>query len=192
MDDFARSLDPLICLEPPFTGDRSGFLAPPASVNPPISVDPPASVDPPISVNPPDSLGPSSSFDPNASDGELLARLCELAAGIDVGTARMLALVGEVDAREAWAGQGIKSCAHWLSWKCGIGTVTARTHVRVARALRTLPLVRAAIPRRAAVVCEGPRDHPYRRRRQRGRPAHPGPGQHRRPIRTDRAGLAAR
>ncbi|MCW2527982.1 MAG: endonuclease [Pseudonocardiales bacterium] len=78
-----------------------------------------------------------------ATDQELLTRLCELAAGIDIGTARMLALVGEVDAREAWGGPGIKSCAHWLSWKCGIGTVTARTHVRVARALRTLPLVQA-------------------------------------------------
>jgi hypothetical protein len=80
--------------------------------------------------------------DRQVPDHELLARLCALAAGIDVGTARMLALVGEVDAREAWGGPGIKSCAHWLSWKCGIGTVTARTHVRVARALRSLPLVR--------------------------------------------------
>ena len=33
------------------------------------------------------------------------------------------------------------SCAHWLSWACGIDTHTAREKVRVARALGELPLL---------------------------------------------------
>src|SRR5689334_19314999 len=35
------------------------------------------------------------------------------------------------------------SCAQWLSWKCQLSSGTAREHVRVARALRDLPVVRA-------------------------------------------------
>ena len=36
------------------------------------------------------------------------------------------------------------SCAHWLSWQCGLDLRTAHEHVRVARALRELPKVHAA------------------------------------------------
>jgi hypothetical protein len=39
----------------------------------------------------------------------------------------------------------VKSCAHWLNWKCGIGLGAAREKVRVARALRSLPAVAAAM-----------------------------------------------
>jgi Domain of unknown function (DUF222) len=35
------------------------------------------------------------------------------------------------------------SCAAWLSWKCQLTAGTAREHVRVARALRDLPVIRA-------------------------------------------------
>ncbi len=35
------------------------------------------------------------------------------------------------------------SCAAWLSWKCQMTSGTAREHVRVARALRDLPVIRA-------------------------------------------------
>lgn len=75
-------------------------------------------------------------------DHELIHRVRALAAGIDVATAQLIELVGEVDAREAWGGPGVTSCAHWLSWSCGLGLVAARAYVRVARALRTLPRVR--------------------------------------------------
>ena len=34
------------------------------------------------------------------------------------------------------------SCAAWLSWKCQLTSGTAREHVRVARALRDLPVIR--------------------------------------------------
>src|SRR5260370_26295685 len=35
------------------------------------------------------------------------------------------------------------SCAAWLSWKCQMSSGAAREHVRVARALRDLPVIRA-------------------------------------------------
>jgi hypothetical protein len=38
----------------------------------------------------------------------------------------------------------IASCAQWLAWQCGMSPVTAREHVRVARALRALPRIAAA------------------------------------------------
>ena len=49
-----------------------------------------------------------------------------LAAHIHAATYRLLALIAELDRREVWAAQGALSCAHWLSWACGIDTHTAR------------------------------------------------------------------
>ncbi len=62
-----------------------------------------------------------------------------LAAQLNAATYRLLELLAEFDRREGWGGIGIRSCAHWLTWKCGIGMVAARENVRVARALETLP-----------------------------------------------------
>ena len=59
-------------------------------------------------------------------------------------TAAWLRLVAEFDERGGWHGVGINSCGHWLAWQCGMSPVTAREHVRVARALRGLPLIAAA------------------------------------------------
>jgi hypothetical protein len=52
--------------------------------------------------------------------------------------------VAEFDRREGWEAYGIRSCAHWLAWQCGMAPGTAREHVRVARALTHLPLITAA------------------------------------------------
>jgi hypothetical protein len=41
----------------------------------------------------------------------------------------------------------MRSCAQWLSWKCGVGPVAARERVRVAHALRELPSVADAMRR---------------------------------------------
>ncbi|WP_164745214.1 HNH endonuclease signature motif containing protein [Georgenia faecalis] len=70
--------------------------------------------------------------------GDEIARL---AGHIAAATCRFLVLLGEFDEREGWHGGGILSCAHWLSWRCGMGVGAAREHVRVARALRDLPRV---------------------------------------------------
>src|SRR5579875_376494 len=75
---------------------------------------------------------------------DLEREICELAADLAAATCRWLLLVAEFDERRAWAEWGVHSCAHWLSWRCSIGLVAAREHVRVARRLRELPLVRAA------------------------------------------------
>ena len=39
----------------------------------------------------------------------------------------------------------LKSCAHWLNWKCGIDLGAAREKVRVARSLEKLPRVAASM-----------------------------------------------
>jgi hypothetical protein len=72
---------------------------------------------------------------------ELEREICELAAHIAAATARWLALIAQFDSREGWAEWGVQSCAHWLSWRCGIGLRSAREHVRVARALTALPAI---------------------------------------------------
>jgi hypothetical protein len=75
---------------------------------------------------------------------QLEREICELAAHLAAATCRWLLLIAEFDAREGWAEWGTRSCAHWLSWRCGIGVDAAREHVRVGRTLSLLPLVREA------------------------------------------------
>jgi hypothetical protein len=77
----------------------------------------------------------------------LEADICELAAHIDAAVCRWLGLVAEFDRREAWAVWECASAAMWLSWKCGVSLTTAHEHVRVARALVGLPVIRAAFGR---------------------------------------------
>ena len=78
-------------------------------------------------------------------DDALAAAVSTLAAHIHAATYRLLSLIAELDRREVWAAQGALSCAHWLSWACGIDTHTAREKVRVARALTELPLLSEAL-----------------------------------------------
>ena len=80
-------------------------------------------------------------------DDALAAAVSTLAAHIHAATYRLLTLIAELDRREVWAAQGALSCAHWLSWACGIDTHTAREKVRVARVLTRLPLLSAALAR---------------------------------------------
>jgi hypothetical protein len=72
--------------------------------------------------------------------------IAELAAHLDAATARLLDLIREFDARGGW-NHGFASCAHWLSWRVGLAMGPAREHVRVARALGSLPLLAAALAR---------------------------------------------
>ena len=71
----------------------------------------------------------------------LEAQICELAGHLAAATCRFLLLVGDFDARQGWATWDLPSCSAWLSWKCQVAPGTAREHVRVARALRTLPVI---------------------------------------------------
>ena len=78
------------------------------------------------------------------SNDQLSDQITTLAGQINAATYRFLKLIAEFDRRQAWAGYGIRSCAHWLSWKCGLDMNTAREKVRVARALEELPAINAA------------------------------------------------
>ena len=64
-----------------------------------------------------------------------------------------LDLIREFDARGGW-GHGFRSCAHWLSWRVGLEPGAAREHVRVARALGSLPQLREALARVATPETE--------------------------------------
>ena len=75
---------------------------------------------------------------------ELEDEIAELCAQIDAATYRLLCAVSEFDRRDGWH-DGFASCAHWLSYRVGIGLVTAREKVRVARALDGLPGIGEAL-----------------------------------------------
>ena len=72
----------------------------------------------------------------------LEAQICELAGHLTAATCRFLVLLADFDARRGWASWEMNSCAAWLSWKCQMSSGAAREHVRVARALRDLPVLR--------------------------------------------------
>ncbi len=78
------------------------------------------------------------------SDEEVRDGLMTWAGRVAAGEARLMAYIGEFDERRAWAVQGVLSCAHWLSWRVGMGQNAAGERVRVARALRHLPATSAA------------------------------------------------
>ncbi|PWH07066.1 hypothetical protein DEO23_07970 [Brachybacterium endophyticum] len=75
-------------------------------------------------------------------DAERLGtRIQAHAAHVAEAECRLLLLIGEFDAGEGvrWY-VGLKSTAHWLCWACSMSPGAAREHVRVARALREMPL----------------------------------------------------
>lgn len=71
----------------------------------------------------------------------------ELAAHIAAAMCRWLELVAEYDRRGAHEAWGFHSCGAWLAWRCSVDPRSAREHVRVARALEELPLVRERFSR---------------------------------------------
>ena len=77
----------------------------------------------------------------------LAAQITTLAGHLNAAQYRFLKLLDEFDREQGWAGPGVRSLAHWLSWKCGIGELVAREKVRVARALRELPMIDASFER---------------------------------------------
>ena len=78
------------------------------------------------------------------SVGVIEQELLALNANLNAATYRFLVLAREFDRRLAWADWGMRSMAHWLGWKCGIGPVAAREQMRVAHALVGLPDTAAA------------------------------------------------
>jgi hypothetical protein len=73
---------------------------------------------------------------------EIEAEICAIAASMATYRVRLLHLVGEIEATGGWRTAGHLSCAHWLAELLDIELSTAREKVRIARALRELPVVR--------------------------------------------------
>ncbi|MBK7533804.1 MAG: DUF222 domain-containing protein [Myxococcales bacterium] len=71
--------------------------------------------------------------------------IAEQAVHLDAAMHRLLADLRTFDSAGGWHRQGFGTCAHWLSWRVGWDLGTAREHLRVARALHTLPLVSEAL-----------------------------------------------
>ena len=84
---------------------------------------------------------------PPRSLTELEAEITELAGHLNAAQYRWLTLIAEFDRRNGWAHGGCVSCAHWLSFKCGVALGAAREKVRVSRALEQLPKLAAAMAR---------------------------------------------
>ncbi|MGH3587024.1 MAG: DUF222 domain-containing protein [Pseudonocardia sp.] len=74
----------------------------------------------------------------------LESELLNLAAHITAAQCRFLKLLAEFDNRHGWTGDGIYSCAHWLSWRASMDIRTATEHLRVAHALPHLPKITEA------------------------------------------------
>ena len=116
------------------------------------TVGPPAAK--PLATKPLASLrpasGPAESKPPeseNKCPEALAAEITTLAGHLNAAHYRFLKLLDVFDREQGWAGPGIRSLAHWLSWKCGLGELVAREKVRVARALRELPMIDASFER---------------------------------------------
>jgi hypothetical protein len=71
----------------------------------------------------------------------LEAEIATLAPHRSAAECRWLQLVAEFDRREAWLQWGCRTCAFWLSWKCGLDIRSAQEKLRVAHALEGLPRV---------------------------------------------------
>src|SRR5438034_1204433 len=112
-----------------------------ASVEYMFDIDGPGSVF--SAVSPPSDVAASPAEPARVPLERVEAQICELAGHLAAATCRFLVLLGDFDARRGWASWEMNSCAQWLSWKCQMSSGTAREHVRVARALRELPVIRA-------------------------------------------------
>ncbi len=70
---------------------------------------------------------------------ELETSITRLCADLNAATYRQLSMIAEFDVRYGWGDDGVRSCAQWLNWRCGISLTAAREKVRVAHALKKLP-----------------------------------------------------
>ncbi len=67
-----------------------------------------------------------------------------LSTRINAETYELLVLIRQFDERAGWLRWGLANCAEWLHWRCDFGMNAAREKVRVAHALKSLPVTSAA------------------------------------------------
>ncbi|MBT8101061.1 MAG: HNH endonuclease [Gammaproteobacteria bacterium] len=70
--------------------------------------------------------------------------ILSLCTRINAATCELLELIREFDERGGCLKWGLENTATWLAWRCDLSMATAREKVRVARALKQLPLISAA------------------------------------------------
>lgn len=93
-----------------------------------------------------DTVGAGGAPRPSEEIYALGDRVATLAAQIAAAQAEFLAVLGQFDEAQGWKTyDGVRSAAHWLSWRAGMDLRTAREHLRVARRLRELPRTAAAL-----------------------------------------------
>ena len=71
----------------------------------------------------------------SVSTSELETFITRLCADLNAATYKQLTMIAEFDRRQGWGDEGVRSCAHWLNWRCGISLTAAREKVRVAHGL---------------------------------------------------------
>ncbi|MDQ6840139.1 MAG: HNH endonuclease [Actinomycetota bacterium] len=76
------------------------------------------------------------------STDQLEDGICGFAARLAAATCAFVLAVAEYDRRGGWETWECRSMAQWLTWKCAMGPVAAREHVRIGAALAELGLVR--------------------------------------------------
>ena len=82
---------------------------------------------------------------PLSYDETLGQEITLLAGQMNALNHRLITLIAEFDVRKGWNVDGtVRSCAHWLNWKCGIALGASREKVRVAHCLQQLPLIDAS------------------------------------------------
>ncbi len=77
----------------------------------------------------------------SAEIDDLEHRILALASRINRATYELLVLIREFEERGGFLKWGQENTAEWLAWRCDYSMTTALEKVRVARALKTLPLV---------------------------------------------------
>jgi hypothetical protein len=75
---------------------------------------------------------------------ELDQSILTLCTRINAATFELLVMIREFDERAGWLQWGLDNCAEWLAWRCDLSMTTAREKVRVAHALKQLPMVSKA------------------------------------------------
>jgi hypothetical protein len=75
--------------------------------------------------------------------GWMEERLAEVVGRLNQAHAEMVQIAAIAAESGAWAGPGLRSLEHWLTWQAGISTATARLASRVAAARTTHPQLTA-------------------------------------------------
>jgi hypothetical protein len=75
---------------------------------------------------------------------ELDQRILSLCTHINAATYELLVMIREFDERGGCLKWGLECTAKWLAWRCDLSMATAREKVRVAQAMKQLPLISAA------------------------------------------------